>query len=166
VEIDRRDLGGGAKNWEWIKKGVPLRLELGPRDLEKGMVAVSRRDRPPKEKEFVETNAFVAQASKTLQSIQEKLLERATSLRDAHTVKIDTKKDFYAFFTPKNPDKPESHGGFALAHWNGSAAVEEELKNDLKVTVRCIPFDVLDGSGTCPFTGEPSERRVVFGKSY
>jgi prolyl-tRNA synthetase len=166
VEIDRRELGGGIKNWEWIKKGVPLRLELGPRDLEKGMVAVSRRDRPPKEKEFVETNVFVAQATRILQSIQENLLERATSLRDAYTVKIDTKKDFYAFFTPKNPDKPELHGGFALAHWNGSAAVEEEIKNDLKVTVRCIPFDVLDGPGTCPFTGEPSERRVVFGKSY
>ena len=79
VEVDRRDLGGGTKNWEWIKKGAPLRVELGPRDLEKNSVAVSRRDRGPKEKEFLATTDFTAKAAELLASIQEGLLARATA---------------------------------------------------------------------------------------
>ncbi len=166
VEIDQRDIGGGTKTWEWIKKGVPLRVEIGPRDLEKGSVAVSRRDRGPKEKEFLATGDFVSNAANVLQSIQDTLLARATALRDEQTVKIESKEDFYAFFTPKNPNRPEIHGGFALAHWNGSRAVEEQIKADLKVTIRCIPRDSDAEPGTCIFTGEPSARRVVFAKSY
>jgi prolyl-tRNA synthetase len=85
--------------------------------------------------------------------------------RDANTKKIDTKEEFYAYFTPKNANKPELHGGFALTHWCGDAAVEEQIKNDLKVTIRCIPFGDAE-PGTCPFTGRPSKQRVVFAKSY
>jgi prolyl-tRNA synthetase len=165
VEVDRRDLGGGGKNWEWIKKGVPLRLELGPRDLESGNVAASRRDQPVKSKEFVSQAEIVQRAIEILDSIQQNLLARATEFRDAHTRRIDSKEEFYAFFTPKNSAKPEIHGGFALAHWNGSREVEEQIKNDLKVTIRCIPFDSSE-SGTCPFTGEPSRQRVIWAKSY
>jgi prolyl-tRNA synthetase len=169
VEVDRRDIGGGTKSWEWIKKGVPLRVEIGPRDLEKGSVAVARRDRGPKEKEFLPTPEFVSRAPEMLQSIQDTLLARATAYRDEHTVKIDSKEDFYAFFTPRNSDKPEIHGGFALAHWNGSREVEEQIKADLKVTIRCIPFT--DSAhpaepGRCVITGEPSRQRVIFAKSY
>lgn len=98
------------------------------------------------------------------------VLARATALRDAHTVRIDNKADFYAFFTPKNPDKPEIHGGFALAHWNGSAEVEQTIKEDLKVTIRCIPdsgqIPGAEEPGPCVITGEPSARRVLFAKSY
>ena len=166
VEIDKRDIGGGQKSWEWIKKGVPLRVEIGPRDLEKGSVAVARRDRGPKEKEFLPTAEFVGKAAGTLEEIQQTLLTRATALRDANTVRIDTKEEFYAFFTAKNPDKPEIHGGFALAHWNGSAEVEEKIKEDLKVTIRCIPFSGTEEDGKCILTGEPSQRRVVWAKSY
>ena len=166
VEIDARDTGGGQKSWEWIKKGVPLRVELGPRDLEKGSVAVARRDRGPKEKEFFPTAELVANASGMLQAIQDALLARATALRDAHTVTLDTKDEFYAFFTAQNREKPELHGGFALAHWDGSAEVEEQLKADLKVTIRCIPFEAMAEPGTCPFSGRPSAQRVVFAKSY
>ena len=82
---------------------------------------------------------------------------------------IDTKEEFYDFFTPKNSAKPEIHGGFALAHWNGSRAVEEQIKNDLKVTIRCIPFDDPANPpepGKCVITGEPSPRRVLWAKSY
>ena len=165
VEVDRRDLGGGVKNWEWIKKGVPLRVELGPRDLESGNVAVSRRDQPVKAKEFLPSAEFVRRAAEILDSIQQNLLERATKFRDAHTRVIDSKEEFYDFFTPKNADKPEIHGGFALAHWNGSREVEEQVKNDLKVTIRCIPFDEGE-TGQCIFTGEKSPRRVVWAKSY
>ncbi len=166
VEIDGRDVQGGQKNWEWIKKGVPLRVEIGPRDLEKGSVAVARRDRGPKEKEFIPTNEFTGRVAGTLQEIQDGLLARATALRDAHTVKIDSKEAFYAFFTAKNLQKPELHGGFALAHWDGTREVEEKIKEDLKVTIRCIPDGESDGPGTCIFSGRPSARRVVFAKSY
>ncbi|HEX8295932.1 MAG TPA: proline--tRNA ligase [Chthoniobacteraceae bacterium] len=165
VEVDQRELGGGQKSWEWIKKGVPIRVELGPRDLEKGTLAVSRRDRGPKEKEFTPTADFVSSAPKMLEEIQATLLARATAYRDANTAVIGSKEAFYDFFTAKNSSKPEIHGGFALAHWNGSRAVEETIKEELKVTIRCIPFGP-DEEGTCPFTGEPSPRRVVWAKSY
>jgi prolyl-tRNA synthetase len=169
VEVDRRELGGGLKNWDWIKKGVPLRVELGPRDLESGNVAVSRRDQPVKSKEFVATAELVRQAAGILDSIQNNLLQRATEFRDANTRSIDTKEEFYDFFTSKNSAKPEIHGGFALAHWDGSRAVEEQIKSDLKVTIRCIPFDDPANppeAGTCPFTGNPSPRRVIWAKAY
>ena len=167
VEIDKRDIGGGQKNWEWIKKGVPIRIEIGPRDLEKGTIAVARRDKTPKEKEFPAAADFVAQAPALLQSIQDGLLARATQLRDAHTVKIDTLDEFYAFFTPKNADKPEIHGGFALSPWCGSPECEEKIKADLKVTIRCIPFDAPEEPGACICgCGRPSSKRVIFAKSY
>ncbi|HMJ07034.1 MAG TPA: proline--tRNA ligase [Chthoniobacterales bacterium] len=169
VEVDRRDLGGGVKNWEWIKKGVPLRVEIGPRDLESGQVAVTRRDQPVKAKEFLAGADFVARAVELLESMQEQLLQRAQAFRDANTRLIDSKEEFYEFFTPKNASKPEIHGGFALAHWSGSREVEEQVKGDLKVTIRCIPFDDPSAPpepGTCIFTGAPSARRVIWAKSY
>jgi prolyl-tRNA synthetase len=167
VEVDRRDLGGGVKNWEWIKKGVPVRVEIGPRDLEKNSLAVSRRDQSIKDKEFVAIGEFVERAPKILVSIQQNLYERAKAFRDAHTRIIKSKKEFYDFFTAKNPEKPEIHGGFALAHWNGSREVEEQIKSDLKVTVRCIPIDASgEEAGRCIFTGDPSPRQVIWAKSY
>ncbi len=165
VEVDRRDLGGGIKNWEWIKKGVPVRVEIGPRDLEKNAVAVSRRDQPVKAKEFLARSEFVARALEILESIQRSLLARATEFRDAHARIIDTREEFYDFFTPRNSSKPEIHGGFAFAHWNGARAVEEQIKKDLKVTIRCLPFGDSQ-SGRCIFTGEPSPRRVIWAKAY
>jgi prolyl-tRNA synthetase len=169
VEVDRRDLGGGVKNWEWIKKGVPVRVELGPRDLESGKVAVSRRDQAVKAKEFLATDEFVGRVAEMLDSIQKTLLQRATDFRDANTRAIDSQEEFYAFFTPKDAAKPEIHGGFALTHWDGSREVEEQIKGDLKVTIRCIPLDDPANppqAGTCPFTGNPSPRRVIWAKAY
>ncbi|HEV7868322.1 MAG TPA: His/Gly/Thr/Pro-type tRNA ligase C-terminal domain-containing protein, partial [Chthoniobacteraceae bacterium] len=166
VEVDKRDIGGGQKSWEWIKKGVPIRVEIGPRDLEKGSVAVARRDRGPKEKAFIPTAEFVAQAATTLTEIQQTLLDRAIAYREANTLKIDTKEEFYRFFTATNPEKPEIHGGFALAHWNGTREVEDRIKEELKVTIRCIPLDAPEEDGRCILTGEPSRRRVVWAKSY
>src|SRR6516162_5813151 len=123
VEVDRRDLGGGVKNWDWIKKGVPLRVEIGPRDLENNSVTVSRRDQPVKNKESIRMDQFVARAPEILVSIQDSLYSRAKEFQDANTHVINSKKDFYDFFTAKNPSKPEIHGGFALAHWNGSREI-------------------------------------------
>ena len=169
VEIDSRDIGGGTKSWEWIKKGAPLRLEIGPRDLESGNVALARRDRGPKEKEFLPTADLTSRIPEILGEIQQTLLDRALTFRREHTRRIDSKEEFYAFFTPKNAQKPEIHGGFAYTHWNGSPEVEAKIKEDLKVTIRCIPDESEEfplEPGICPFSGEPSRRRVLFGKSY
>ena len=166
VAVDWRDLGGGVKNWEWIKKGVPLRVEIGPRDLEKNSVEVSRRDQAVKAKESMPVEEFVARAPEILNSIQDSLYARAKNFREANTRVIESRKEFYDFFTPKNSAKPEIHGGFALAHWNGSREIEEQIKNDLKVTIRVIPLDNSPEPGKCIFTGEPSARRVVWAKSY
>jgi prolyl-tRNA synthetase len=166
VEVDQRDIQGGSKTWEWIKKGVPIRVEIGPRDLEAGTVFVGRRDKGPKEKQSYPKDEFPCQVPALLQSIQEGIFERALAFRNENTRVIDSKEEFYAYFTPKNEEKPEIHGGFALAHWNGSAEVEAKIKEELKVTIRCIPFEEAPRAGACIFTGEPSPQRVVFAKSY
>jgi prolyl-tRNA synthetase len=166
VEVDARDVTGGNKTWEWIKKGAPLRVEIGPRDLDAGTVFVGRRDKGPKEKQSYPQATFAAEVPALLQSIHDGIYQRALEFRNANTRVIDSKEEFYAYFTPQNEAKPEIHGGFALAHWNGSAEVEAKIKEDLKVTIRCIPFDEKAEPGTCIFSGEPSERRVVFAKSY
>jgi prolyl-tRNA synthetase len=166
VEVDARDFGGGAKSWEWIKKGIPVRIEIGPRDLAQGTAAVARRDKPPKEKTFLSTSELPALLPGLLEEIQAGLLARATDFRDANLKTIDSKEEFYEFFTPKNAQKPEIHGGFAFTHWNGSAEIEERIKEDLKVTIRCIPFEENPQPGTCPFSGQPSRQRVIWAKSY
>ncbi len=166
VELDARDLRGGEKVWSWIKKGVPIRLELGPRDVAKDAVFAGRRDRPHKQRESIPRDRFVATLSELLDDIQNTLLERARTFRREQTVEIDTKDAFYDYFTPADRDKPEIHGGFALCHWNGDAEVEEQVKRDLQVTIRCIPLDAAEEPGTCPFSGRPSPRRVVFAKGY
>ena len=168
VEIDKRDLGGGVKNWEWIKKGVPVRIEIGPRDLENGAVALARRDQSPKDKQFLPATEAVSGIVGILQSIQDTLLERALAFRNEHTVEITSMDEFRKFFTAANPDQPETHGGFALVHWAGGVEEEEALQQEMKVTVRCIPNDsaLRGGSGTCILTGKPAEGRVIFAKSY
>ena len=124
-KVDDRDMHGGAKNWEWIKKGAPIRVEIGPRDVEKGSVAVARRDKPHKEKQFIEAQEFLEEVGNILQQIQSNLLEEATEFRDANMQKIDSMEEFIKFFTPSNTEKPEIHGGFALCHWAGSNEEEE-----------------------------------------
>src|SRR5256885_6274414 len=98
VEVDRRDLGGGAKNWEWIKKGVPIRVEIGPRDLETNSVAVSRRDQPTKSKESMSIQEFAASAPEMLMSIQQNLYDRAKKFQEENTRGIESQKEFYDFF--------------------------------------------------------------------
>ncbi len=166
VEVDQRDLGGGTKNWEWIKKGAPVRIEIGPRDLAQGTVALARRDRGVKEKEFLPAAELPAQMPAILQSIQDALYARALVYRDENTRAVDTRQEFYAFFTPKDANKPEIHGGFARAHWCGCGKCEEVIKTDLKVTIRCIPFDAVEEEGACVVCGSPSKKRVLWAKSY
>ena len=164
VTIDDRDLRGGEKTWGWIKKGVPLRIEVGPRDLAAGVAMVARRDTG--EKAAVPRAELVAGIAGRLQAIQDNLLARARAFREANTRRIDTWDELKAWFTPRNSDRPEIHGGFALCHWNGSAEVEKRLKEELKVTIRCIPLGAPAEAGKCVVTGEPSARRVVMAKAY
>jgi prolyl-tRNA synthetase len=168
VEVDARDITGGNKSWEWIKKGVPLRVEIGPRDLEKGTVFVGRRDKPPKEKGGVPAGEFVSSIAKTLAEIQDVIYRRALEFRRAHTRIFESREEWATWFTPTDSEKPEIHGGFALAHWNGSGEIEAKLKEDYKVTIRCLPLDPewAGRPGKCIFTGEASPQRVVFAKSY
>lgn len=165
VEFDDRDLRGGDKVWQHIKKGVPIRIEVGPRDMAAGCVFMARRDLGVKEKKSLPWEEFVKSASSILDDIQNSLLNKALKLREENTHKVDSWDDFVAYFTAKNEKRPELHGGFALAHWSGGEDVQKKLK-DLKVTARCIPLAGDDEQGTCIFSGRPSNKRVIFAKSY
>ena len=109
---------------------------------------------------------FVATIAQRLQAIQDNLLARAKAHRAANTREIDTWEELKAYFTPKNAEKAEAHGGFALCHWNGSQEVERRLKEELKVTIRCIPLDAKEESGKCVYSGKPSTKRVIFARAY
>ena len=166
VEIDNREMRGGDKVWGWVKKGVPLRIEIGPRDMAADSVFAARRDKSAKEKQAIPRAKFVADVATTLDEIQQGLFDRAKAFRAANTRQIDAKDQFYAYFTPKNAEQPEIHGGFAMSHFCGDPAVEKQVKDDLGVTVRCIPVGEELQSGRCVITGKPSTQRVVWAKSY
>ncbi|NMD35461.1 MAG: proline--tRNA ligase [Planctomycetes bacterium] len=167
VVIDGRDMNAGEKGWQWIKRGIPLRVEVGPRDMEKGAVFAGRRDKGPREKASQSREAFVAGIAATLDEIQQNLRERAAAFQAAHTRAIDAWDDFAAFFTPANAEKPEIHGGFAMAHWCDGAACEGKIADQLTVTIRCVPLDRGQGGpGKCIVCGKASSGRVVFAKAY
>ena len=163
VRIDDRDIRGGDKKWQWVKRGVPIRLEIGLRDIDNGTLFPARRDGVKSEK--VAPAEFVANVAATLAEMQQGLFDRAAKLRDEATVRIDSLAEFEKFFTPKNAENPEIHGGLAYCHFVDSPEIEEKLK-ELKVTVRCVPLDGEAEAGTCIFTGKPSAKRGVFAKSY
>ncbi|MDZ4182752.1 MAG: proline--tRNA ligase, partial [Candidatus Cloacimonadaceae bacterium] len=149
TELDDRDLTSSERNWYWIKKGIPLRIEIGPRDIASGAVMISRRDREPREKESIAIDALAEYIVTSLSDIQANIYAKALKFREENIVAIDDNKVFYRFFTPKNANQPEIHGGFARSHWCGNVGCEEKIKDDLKVTVRCIPFDEAEEAGTC-----------------
>ena len=165
VEIDARDLRGGEKNWLWIKRGVPLRVEVGPRDVEAGQVTYMRRDEPVRDKHAVARAGFVAEVPAILEAMQRRLFERAKAFRSEHTRPVDTWEEFETFFTPKNAEQPEIHGGFAQSHWCGGRECEERIQA-IKTTIRCIPLDAIEERGACVVCGKPSDRRVLCAKSY
>jgi prolyl-tRNA synthetase len=169
VQIDIRDLRGGEKAWQHVKRGVPIRLEVGPRDVAGDSVFMARRDKPPSEKAGAPRGQFVANIAATLAEMQNNLFQRALSYREANTRKIDKLDEFKAWFTPKNADAPEIHGGFALCHVSETPDVEK-LLGDLKVTIRCLPvagaLAGCDEPGKCIFTGQPVQQRAVLAKAY
>ena len=167
VVLDTRDMNAGEKGWHWIKKGIPVQVEVGPRDMAKNAVFVGRRDKTRPERYGEDRAAFVAGIGALLEEIQQALLDRARAYRDEHTRDIDAWDDFQAFFTPQNAAKPEIHGGFANAHWCDGDACEKKINDALSVTIRTLPTNRTDsGAGKCVVCGNPSPGRVVFAKSY
>ncbi len=165
VEIDTREIGG-ARGWDWIKKGIPIRVEIGPRDIANNSVFVGRRDKSHQDKAAIDRNEFVQNIIQTLDEIQNQLYEKALNFRKAHTQEIDDKEGFYSYFTPKDLEKSEIHGGFAVSPWCGSDSCEEKIKDDLAVTIRCIPFENDTGNGNCICCGKSDCRTVIFAKAY
>ncbi len=165
VEIDDRDLRGGEKNWSWVKKGIPLRVEVGPRDVDAGSVVYTRRDHGTRDKNTMPAGKFIEQAGAILEEIQDALLARATAHRDAHTHDFDSYDELLSFFTPASKNKPEIHGGFARVHLADASAVDEQLKKR-KLSIRCIPIDGDKQPGKCLLTGADVAQRVLVAKAY
>lgn len=159
IEIDTRELTGGEKAWSWVKKGVPIRVEIGAKECQQQTVFVGRRDKEYKDRQSIDKEAFIQTVSSELEALQATLLKRARDFQQHHTHIINSETEFYDFFT-------KTEGGFALAHWNGSATIEAKIKQDLNVTIRCIPSVDHPEPGKCIFTGEKSAQRVIFAKSY
>lgn len=165
VEIDDRDTGG-ARGWDWIKKGIPVRVEIGPRDIAQNSVYVGRRDKPHKEKISMKRNFFINEVANILDEIQNNIFDKALSYKNKNSVSVDGAKAFYEFFTPFSQEKPEIHGGFASSHWCGSIECEAKIKEDLSVTIRCIPSGQESENGKCVCCGGKSSGRVIFAKAY
>ncbi|MBW1847128.1 MAG: proline--tRNA ligase, partial [Deltaproteobacteria bacterium] len=165
VEIDDRDIGG-TRGWDWIKKGIPVRVEIGLRDIGDNSVFMARRDKSLKEKVSIKKDIFVKEIPGMLDEMQRNLFDRASAFTEKHTISIDDRDKFIDFFTPENIEKSEIHGGFALSHWCGADECELKIKDDLSVTIRCIPFDSEKDNGHCVCCGKKSDQRVIFAKAY
>ena len=157
VKYDDRDTQKpGFKFADYELKGVPVRLAIGPRDVEEGTVEIARRDTLTKE--TVTRNNIVSHVITLMDEIHNNILMKATRFRDQNTFYVDKWEEFR--------DIIENKGGFVMAHWDGTSETEEMIKNETKATIRVIPFDSPDEKGKCIFSGKPSERRVLFARSY
>lgn len=156
VLVDERDLRGGEKKWSWVKKGVPVILEIGKRDIEKGSFNVEKRSFG---KELQTKEQFIKTIISQLQEMQRKLFNRSNSFLQENIVEINSKEDFYTFFTTKK-------GGFALAYWSEDSQAEAKIKEDLNVSVRCIPLNIQQSQGLCVITNKPCNKKVIFAKAY
>lgn len=157
VKFDNRDTHKpGFKFAEWELKGVPVRLAIGPRDMENGTVEVARRD--TKEKQVMKLDQVAAEIPKLLEDIQSNIYQRALTFRDNVTTQVDSYEEFKKVLDEK--------GGFISAHWDGTQETEAAIKEETKATIRCIPLDAKEEAGTCMYSGKPSSRRVLFARAY
>lgn len=153
---DRTTQKPGFKFAEWELKGVPVRIAVGPKDLENGTFEVARRDTLTKE--TVSGEGIVNYINELLEQIQADLFNKALDYRNTHITEVNSFEEFKEVLDGK--------GGFVSAHWDGTAATEEKIKDLTKATIRCIPLSHLEEAGTCVFTGNPSSKRVLFAKAY
>lgn len=146
----------GWKFAEYELKGVPVRLAVGPRDLENGTMEVARRDTLTKE--IMPLEGIETKVQQLLNDIQDNIYKKALDFRTANTTKVDDYEEFKRLLDEK--------GGFFLCHWDGTPETEERIKNETKATIRCIPMDAPEEAGQCMVSGKPSNRRVLFARSY
>ncbi|WP_372766796.1 proline--tRNA ligase [Lutibacter sp.] len=146
----------GWKFAEYELKGIPLRIAMGPKDLENGTLEIARRD--TLEKQNISQNSVVEHVEKTLNEIQENLYNKALQYRETHITEVNSFEEFKEVLNTK--------GGFISAHWDGTAKTEEKIKDLTKATIRCIPLNNKIETGKCVFTGETSVQRVLFAKAY
>lgn len=157
VKIDDRDnVRSGFKFAEYELKGVPVRLALGPRDLENGTIELVRRD--TLEKETIPQAGLTDRVASLMDEIQQNIFRKALDYRNSMITKVDTWDEFV--------DVLENKGGFISAHWDGTVETEVAIKDATKATIRCIPMDAVEEEGKCVFSGKPSHRRVLFARSY
>jgi len=153
---DRTTHKPGWKFAEYELKGVPVRLAMGPRDLENGTIEIARRD--TFEKTNISQKEIVKTVSDLLQNMQNSMFSKALEYRDNHITEVNTFEEFKEVL--------ENKGGFISAHWDGTVETEKKIKQLTKASLRCIPIDVKEESGTCILTGKPSSNRVLFAKAY
>jgi len=157
VKFDNRDTQKpGFKFAEYELKGVPVRIAIGPRDLESGTVEVARRD--TKEKKVIRMDEVAVAIPQLLDEIQANIYQKALKFRNEQTTSVDSYEDFKKILDGK--------GGFILAHWDGTAETEAAIKEETKATIRCIPLDAVEENGKCVYSGKPSSRRVLFARAY
>ncbi len=153
---DRDTERPGWKFAEYELKGVPVRIALGPRDLENNQAEVARRD--TKEKKFISLDNLSDDIEKLLEEIQSNIYNKALAFRNENTHEVETYDELKEVIKTK--------GGFVLAHWDGTAETEEKIKQDTKATLRCIPLEKTGAEGKCVLTGKPSKQKVIFAKAY
>lgn len=154
---DRENLSPGFKFNDWELRGVPTRIEIGPRDVEKNSVALARRDVPGREgKQFVSQDGLAQTVLALLTDVQQSLLDRATKFRDDNTHDVTTMDEF----------QEAIQTGFARVWWAGDNDDETRIKEETKATIRCFPLEQPDGGGTCFFTGQPADKVAIFGRAY
>ena len=163
VEIDARDLRGGEKKWYHVKRGVPVRIEVGPKDMANNAAFVARRDTG--ESKSTPVAELIATLPALLENIQSSLFQKALAMREANTVELNSEAEFRDYFKPDDEQGRSSGGGFAKC-WFASEQDVQPLLDELKVTIRCIPLDAPKGSGTCFLTGKPSTTQAIFAKAY
>ncbi len=156
VKVDDRDMRPGPKFYEWEKRGVPVRIEIGPKDLANKSVVIVRRDTG--EKQSIEIGKAADFIRELLAKIQNDMFAKALKFQQDNTFEVDTYEEFKKFL--------EEKGGFIKAHWCGDAACEEKVKEETKATTRCIPFNQKKETGECIVCGKKSDGRVIFAKAY
>ena len=163
VDIDDRDMRGGDKKWYHIKRGVPVRVEVGPKDIANSAAFVGRRD--TNQSQSMPRADLVSGIANLLQEIQNNLFERAKAMQIANTVELKSETEFRAFFQPDDERGRSTGGGFAKC-WFASEEAVQPLLDELKVTIRCIPLGPPPGEGTCFVTGKTTTTQAIFAKSY